>query len=185
MDTGDARLPVYGLKKLLAYTVIVAGGVLAFAVLAPLVIPPVFAVAAIAIVIGCPVWVFLDARRLALRGAIFWALLAFFAPIVGTVIYLIARPDVPAESPCPSCGGSVLSTFALCPHCGADLPAARKFCFSCRHEIDPLWRYCAYCRVDLAQAPVAGVCPKCSLKVEPAWRYCPMCETSLKSPTTA
>jgi hypothetical protein len=169
----------YRMKKIVAYLAIIVGGIVAFAVLAPLMVPMVIAIASLAIVIGCPVWVFLDARRLGVKSPLLWALFSVFAPVLGTVIYLIARPEAPVSAPCPTCGATVLASYALCPQCGRDLPPARHFCGACNREVDQSWKFCPYCRIDLARAPRAGHCPNCSLRVEPAWRFCPMCETPL------
>lgn len=180
-----SSLDSYRLKKILAYVAIIAGGVLAFGLLAPVVLPLAFAASALAIVIGCPVWVFLDARKIGLKRAIFWALLALFAPVVGTVIYLISRPEEPLVSTCPGCGETLLASYALCPQCGQDLPAPHRFCHACNHELEQAWKFCPYCRVDLAQKPSSGLCPRCSLKVETSWRFCPMCEAPLTTQEAA
>jgi hypothetical protein len=179
MTDSQSMLDSYRAKKIIAYVAIIIGGIVAFIVLAPLMVPMAVAVTALAVAIGCPVWVFLDARRLGVNSALLWALLAVFAPVVGTVIYLIARPETPVSGPCPACGATVLANYALCPQCGRDLPPARRFCGVCNREVDPSWKFCPYCRIDLAQKTSTDHCPKCSLKVDSGWRFCPMCETPL------
>jgi hypothetical protein len=93
-----------------------------------------------------PTWVFVDARGRGLRRAWLFAFLTALSAVVGLVVYLIARPEVPAALSCPGCSREVDGN-PWCPHCGHDLSAA--FCAACRYPLKPDWAFCPACRTEI------------------------------------
>lgn len=94
------------------------------------------------------VWVYKDAERRHMNGAL-WALLVFFGNLIGLLIYLIVRSDRPLTdaaqalgTSCPSCGKSVSGGYAFCPHCGG---AIRTVCPGCAKPVEKDWKACPYC----------------------------------------
>jgi predicted RNA-binding Zn-ribbon protein involved in translation (DUF1610 family) len=118
------------------------------------------------------VWVYRDAERRRMNGAL-WALLVFFGNLIGLIIYLIVRSDhplpeaSPASAPassvppgsappvsarpasakatpetCPSCDKPVSVGHTFCPHCGA---ALRTVCPACAKPVEKDWKACPYC----------------------------------------
>jgi hypothetical protein len=107
----------------------------------------VFGLALIALAIAILVWVYNDAGKRGLNGAL-WAILVFFLHVLGFIIYLVVRsshpekartagspasgptpppapglspaPPAPAPQPagCPQCGKPVSAAHAYCPTCG-------------------------------------------------------------------
>jgi putative membrane protein insertion efficiency factor len=72
------------------------------------------------------VWAFKDAKARGDQNAVLWPVLIFFlTPVIGLVIYLVARPKG-EFSPCGSCHQKRLTTLVKCPHCSADAGAPAK-----------------------------------------------------------
>ena len=72
----------------------------------------------LAVQIALLVWVAKDAKARGMDSAILWMLLVLFFPLLGLVVYILARPkgDV---APCPNCSNKRLLASVKCPHCGA------------------------------------------------------------------
>src|SRR5262249_4862400 len=70
------------------------------------------------------VWVFADARKRGLDGAL-WLTLMICSNALPPLISLCCRPDGPLAR-CPRCRGQVLVTLPRCPHCGYLPPRAAK-----------------------------------------------------------
>jgi len=112
-----------------------------------------------------PTWVYVDAQGRGLRRAWLFSFLTAISGPVGLVVYLIARPEVPAALQCPGCSREVDSA-AYCPHCGHDLSAS--FCATCRYPLKADWAYCPACRTEIRrQLPVPAAGPQ-SPQVESA-----------------
>ncbi|MGE5125606.1 MAG: zinc ribbon domain-containing protein [Betaproteobacteria bacterium] len=96
-----------------------------------------------------PTWVYVDARGRGVRRAWLFAFLTAISALVGLIVYLIARPETPAQLQCPGCGREV-DGGAYCPHCGHDLSTA--FCATCRYPLKPDWAFCPACRTEIRPA---------------------------------
>lgn len=94
-------------------------------------------------------WVYHDAERRGHSGLL-WALFVFIGNIIGLIIYLILRvssPDVADTGPgvtakCPSCSGTIQSSYVACPYCGIKL---ENNCKSCGKHVEPGWKACPFC----------------------------------------
>jgi RNA polymerase subunit RPABC4/transcription elongation factor Spt4 len=85
-------------------------------------------------------FVYVDAKRRAMRY-VMWTLLAVFIPnAIGIILYFLLRDPLP--TPCPKCGMLVRNAFAFCPSCGSELLRA---CKACHRKLEPGWVNCAYC----------------------------------------
>jgi len=98
------------------------------------------------------IWIYRDAQRRGMNGAL-WALLVFFGNLIGLLIYLIVRSDRPlliAENrptlTCPSCRKIVAQNYIYCPHCGKSL---RSVCAACGKQVEPGWKACPHCGATL------------------------------------
>jgi RNA polymerase subunit RPABC4/transcription elongation factor Spt4 len=111
-----------------------------------------------------------DARRRtdSLVFSIFAAILGFFPPFLGALIYYVVRPprtieedraialeeqillepvgDGPETRPCPTCGRDIEDDFVICPYCRTQF--ARK-CSSCERTLRLGWAVCPYCAADV------------------------------------
>ena len=112
----------------------------------------VFGLAILALGIAILVWVYNDAERRGLSGAL-WVVLVVFLHLVGFVIYLVVRSGHPVRGPAaPATAGTGTATNATPPPAPQALPAPPQ-----------------------PSAP-AG-CPQCGKPVAPAHSYCPTCGT--------
>ena len=91
------------------------------------------------------VYVYRDARRRGMNGAV-WTLIAIVTPgLVGLIIYLIVRASHTGRR-CPGCKAPVQQTFNLCPHCGTPL---KERCSQCGIPLEPEWQLCPNCGTSL------------------------------------
>lgn len=108
---------------------------LAFAILVPLVIFPLF------MLYG---YVYGDAKRRHMN-AIGWTLLSIFVPyLIGAIIYFCVRDPLPAD--CPNCHQIVPAKFVFCPNCGK---ALRPHCPQCGKAVERNWANCGFCGTKL------------------------------------
>jgi hypothetical protein len=101
------------------------------------------------------VWVYRDAERRGMSG-ILWALLVLIGNVVGLLIYLIMRHEVPAgragtaagsaAACCPACGKPVANAYVYCPCCGRPRKAV---CPSCKKPVEADWKVCPFCGTNL------------------------------------
>ncbi len=85
-------------------------------------------------------YVYVDAKRRAMRHVL-WTLLAIFVPNgIGIILYFVLRE--PLVLPCAACGALTKQGFAFCPKCGGALMPA---CPACRRAVETDWLNCAYC----------------------------------------
>ena len=66
------------------------------------------------------VYAYKDSKARGDQNAVLWLVLVFFFPLVGFIIYMVARPKG-GLVPCPNCKQSKLDVLLKCPHCSADL----------------------------------------------------------------
>lgn len=91
------------------------------------------------------VYVYRDARRRGMNGAV-WTLIAIVTHgLVGLIIYLIVRASHTGRR-CPGCKAPVQQTFNLCPHCGTPL---KERCSQCGIPLEPEWQLCPNCGTSL------------------------------------
>jgi RNA polymerase subunit RPABC4/transcription elongation factor Spt4 len=101
---------------------------------------PILAGAILAAYVMLIGFVYVDAKRRAMRQ-VMWTLLAIFIPnAIGVILYFLMRDPLP--TPCPKCGMMVRNAFAFCPSCGSELLRA---CKACHRKLEPGWVNCAYC----------------------------------------
>jgi len=74
-------------------------------------------VAYLALIIALLVWVARDAKNRGMDNAVLWMLLVFFVPLIGVIVYILARPQGNLIQ-CASCQNKRLQVSAKCPHCG-------------------------------------------------------------------
>jgi len=96
------------------------------------------------------------------------ALLGFFPPFLGPLIYFVLRPprtleeerareleeqallepvyDSVVTRPCPTCGRDIEQDFIICPYCRTQF--ARR-CENCDHNLRLGWSVCPYCAADV------------------------------------
>jgi hypothetical protein len=101
------------------------------------------------------VWVYRDAERRGMSG-ILWALLVLIGNVVGLLIYLIMRHEMPirradtgatsAAECCAGCGKPVGAGHAYCPSCGRPRKAV---CPSCKKPVEADWKVCPFCGASL------------------------------------
>lgn len=108
----------------------------------------IFGLAVLALGIAILIWVYNDAEKRGLNGAL-WAILVFFLHVLGFIIYLIVRSSHPEKA----------RTIGS-PAAGPTPPAGAG----------PV-------PVPPAPAPQPGGCPQCGKPVAPAHAYCPTCGT--------
>lgn len=77
------------------------------------------------------VWVFAliyvvkDAKNRGDPNAVLWIILAVFFPLIGLIVYFVARPKGDL-TPCSNCKNRRLVTLVKCPHCGSDAAGGVK-----------------------------------------------------------
>ena len=100
------------------------------------------------------VWVYRDAEKRGMNGAL-WALLVLVGSIIGFIIYLIIRNEEgllssgkkdESKEPCPSCQEPVAPEHVFCPHCGKRLQAV---CPGCEKPVEQGWKVCPHCSKKL------------------------------------
>lgn len=101
------------------------------------------------------IWVYRDAESRGMSG-ILWALLVLIGNVVGLLIYLIVRHEMPvrradasAAAPaasCPGCGKPVAAGYAYCPCCGR---TSKAVCPSCKKPVETDWKVCPFCGANL------------------------------------
>lgn len=129
--------------------------------------------------LGLVRWVYTDARRRIEHRKLIWlATLTAFVPVVGLLVYLLARPpdslrDIRQRRLemyaletrlrklgtriCPHCDYELRAGFIRCPRCARRL---KRPCPSCRHPLDLDWKICPFCEADVsspATIPVDGI----------------------------
>lgn len=108
-----------------------------------------FALAALLVWIAITVWVYRDAEKRGMSGAL-WALVVFFVHLIGLLVYFLVRSDHPIRVPaagaqgpvCPKCGQAAGRDHTFCPSCGAPLQPS---CPQCGKSRQPDWKTCPYC----------------------------------------
>lgn len=130
---------------------------------------------AVALWVALAFYVFRDARNRSGSASflLFAALLGFFPPYLGALLYIIIRPPHTLEEgralaleqqllsgadggegnmrPCPSCGKDVDRDFVMCPYCKTQF--ARR-CAVCGHALRLGWSVCPFCTADVGSQPV-------------------------------
>jgi RNA polymerase subunit RPABC4/transcription elongation factor Spt4 len=115
-------------------------------------------------------YVWRDARRRSRSRSVvaLAALLGFFPPFLGPLIYFVLRPprtleeeraleleeqallepvyDTVVSRPCPTCGRDIEQDFIICPYCRTQF--ARR-CTNCDHSLRLGWQVCPYCAADV------------------------------------
>jgi RNA polymerase subunit RPABC4/transcription elongation factor Spt4 len=129
-----------------------------------------------AVIYGVVLWLTLgfyvvrDARRRSpsLVFQLFALVFGLFPPLLGLVVYFIARPPLTMEEqqaleleelalrgtnegdvkerPCPGCGRSVESDFVICPYCRTQFG---RRCSTCHHILRLGWSICPYCAEEV------------------------------------
>jgi uncharacterized membrane protein YhaH (DUF805 family) len=74
-------------------------------------------IAIAALHIALLVWIYRDAKNRGTENAVVWMLVVLFFPLIGAIIYLLARTKGNLVA-CPRCEGKRLEVSAKCPHCG-------------------------------------------------------------------
>ncbi len=124
-----------------------------------------FGLALLAVWIAILIWVYRDAEKRGMNGAI-WVLVALFLHLLGLLIYFIVRADHPVKS---------ASTTPASPAPPAPASsAAADVCPKCGKPVDKSYAYCPTCGEALKR-----VCPKCGREVQPGWKACPNCGQKL------
>ncbi len=87
------------------------------------------------------IFVYQDARKRNM-GAIGWALLAFFVPmLLGVIVYLICRNPL-IDMQCPNCGAGIGKEARECPQCKRPLLTQ---CPECEFPVQRGWKTCPKC----------------------------------------
>ena len=92
-------------------------------------------------------WVYRDAKRRGMNGALWTLLVLILAPMylfIGLIIYLLVREPLPYS--CPQCANSVSARFNFCPNCKYNLQPA---CPQCQKEVSDTDKFCPYCATPL------------------------------------
>jgi hypothetical protein len=143
-------------RRIAAYALIILGALLALNLLLHAL--PILMM--VAILLGPPIWVYLDGTKRGLERASLWALLVLFSNVVGLVVYLIARPDAELCR-CARCGANMRPEWRVCAACGAEADPS-PICPSCAAPVESGWRYCPLCKGELvlpAAVPAAAEVP--------------------------
>jgi predicted RNA-binding Zn-ribbon protein involved in translation (DUF1610 family) len=114
-----------------------------------------FGLAALALWIAVIVWVYKDAEKRGMNGAL-WALLVFFLHLIGLLIFVLVRGDHPVRSGGPQAAPAP----PACPKCGKPVDRYHSFCPACGERLQPR-------------------CPKCGKDVQVGWQACPSCGEKL------
>lgn len=130
----------------------------------------VLSLAFLALWIAVLVWVYRDAERRRMNGAL-WALLVFFGNLIGLIIYLIVRSDHPLPETSPTAPPGSAPPAAT-P--AATAQAAPEACPTCDKPVSVGYTYCPHCG-----GPLRTVCPGCAKPVEDSWKACPFCGKKL------
>jgi hypothetical protein len=110
----------------------------------------VFGLAMLALAIAILVWVYNDAEKRGLSGAL-WVVLVVFLHLLGLVIYLVVRSSHPVRGPARGAPAGA-TTPPPAPQAPPVPPAA-------------------------PQPPQSPACPQCGKPVAPVHAYCPTCGT--------
>jgi hypothetical protein len=110
-----------------------------------------FGLAILALGIAILVWVYNDAERRGLSGAL-WVLLVVFLHFLGLIIYLIVRSSHPLRAPGQAAPAQGAPAAGATPPTPTPPPAA-------------------------PQPPQPPACPQCGKPVAPAHAFCPTCGT--------
>jgi len=102
------------------------------------------------------IWVYRDAEQRGMSG-ILWMLLVLIGNVIGLLIFLIMRHEMPIKRPEP---GRPAVAECCCPGCGKPVGADHAYCPACGR-------------------PTKAVCPSCKKPVEAAWKVCPYSGASL------
>lgn len=92
-------------------------------------------------------WVYRDAKRRGMNGALWTLLVLILAPMylfIGLIIYLLVREPLPYT--CPQCASSVSARFNFCPNCKYNL---QPVCPQCQKEVSDTDKFCPYCATPL------------------------------------
>jgi hypothetical protein len=95
-------------------------------------------------------WVYRDAKRRGMNGALWTLLVLILAPMylfIGLIIYLLVREPLPYT--CPQCASGVSARFNFCPNCKYNLQPA---CPQCQKEVSDTDKFCPYCASPLKPA---------------------------------
>jgi hypothetical protein len=96
-------------------------------------------IGAIALQIYILIWVYKDAKKRNMDGAV-WLLIVFITGIIGLIIYLIIRNPMPSETSEPP-------AEVKQPQIEEEIPKERatKYCAMCGEKIPIDVQFCSYC----------------------------------------
>src|SRR5262245_1139635 len=163
------------LKMLGAALVVAVLGIACFQVLLVPVVGLGVVVGFVVVLLGPPLWVFIDATHREVRRPFHWAVFALLAPIIGAVVYLLARPEAVAQVACTQCQKPVRQDYSACPFCGAAAAVVPRSCPSCHSVLESEWAFCPYCRLDLHQAETSGLHSADAAAAEERTSFCRDC----------
>ncbi len=89
-----------------------------------------------------PIWVFMDARKLDFKPAL-WGFLVIFTNIIGFIVYLVVKPE---PILCKKCSHVLDNRFVTCPYCGTQ---NRALCKQCKGILEDTWSICPYCGTEI------------------------------------
>jgi RNA polymerase subunit RPABC4/transcription elongation factor Spt4 len=116
-----------------------------------------FALALLALWIAVIVWVYKDAEKRGMSGAL-WVVLVFFLHLLGLLIFVLVRGDHPVRV--PGSPAAAPSAPPMCPKCGRISDRDHQFCPGCGERLQPR-------------------CAKCGRDIQPGWQACPNCGEKL------
>jgi len=125
------------------------------------------------------IWVYRDAEQRGMSG-ILWMLLVLIGNVIGLLIFLIMRHEMPLKraegsgqagavpggtagaggAQAGSATGGAAGAECCCPGCGKPMATDHAYCPGCGR-------------------PTKAVCPSCKKPVQEGWKVCPYCGTSL------
>jgi len=85
-----------------------------------------------------PIWVFMDAKKVEFKPAL-WGLLVLFTNIIGLIVFLVVRPE---PLLCKNCKHVLDAKFVTCPYCGTQ---SKDLCIKCKSVLEDTWSICPYC----------------------------------------